>query len=188
MSRATYQVSEQCTRNVRSAGLQTIGAGSLPGPTLARGIVERRALFERLAGAARVTQLSALAGSGKTFLLRSWIKAPALARNAACITVSQDARDPKLLLPLLVEALRGTAESSSRHVTKCRWVCTACTWCLRGPAHEGEPRGQIRASSYKNLTRQVVTIIERVCSSAPRRLSPVSKSVQLSFRQVGKYA
>jgi LuxR family maltose regulon positive regulatory protein len=71
--------------------------------------VERRALSARLAGAARVTLLSAPAGSGKTFLLRSWSKAPSVTQYAACITVPRDTRDAKLFLPSVIEALRGTA-------------------------------------------------------------------------------
>lgn len=109
-----YNVGEQCTWNVRSDELRTDGSSPLPGPTLAEGIVERRTLFGQLAGAARVTQLSALAGSGKTFLLRSWIKAAELDRTAAYITVPRDARDPKLLLPCLVAALRATAAGAKR--------------------------------------------------------------------------
>src|SRR4051794_24486927 len=36
-------------------------------------VVVRRALFDRLAAARRVTQITAPAGSGKTMLLRSWV-------------------------------------------------------------------------------------------------------------------
>jgi ATP/maltotriose-dependent transcriptional regulator MalT len=38
------------------------------------GVVLRRKLFEQLSGAGRVTEVSAPAGSGKTYLLRSWIQ------------------------------------------------------------------------------------------------------------------
>jgi LuxR family transcriptional regulator, maltose regulon positive regulatory protein len=44
-----------------------------------RGVVSRPGLFERLAGAARVTVVAAPAGSGKTVLLRSWIGQAGLA-------------------------------------------------------------------------------------------------------------
>jgi len=43
------------------------GAGA-PVPAVGGGIVSRLALFERLGRAGRVTQVSAPAGSGKTFL------------------------------------------------------------------------------------------------------------------------
>ena len=42
-------------------------------------VVPRPGLWERLAGAARVTVVSAPAGSGKTVLLRSWISEAGLA-------------------------------------------------------------------------------------------------------------
>jgi hypothetical protein len=60
-----------------------------------------------------------------------------------------------------------------------------CTWCLRGPADEGEPRGQMRASIGQNLTRQVVAIIDRACSTA-RRLSPVPPLAISTLFQAGR--
>jgi hypothetical protein len=49
------------------------GSDSDPVPAVRDRIVSRRELFERLGRAARITEVSASAGSGKTFLLRSWI-------------------------------------------------------------------------------------------------------------------
>jgi LuxR family maltose regulon positive regulatory protein len=49
--------------------------------------VSRRALFERLGRAERVTQVSAPAGSGKTFLLRWWIGTAGLAESTAWVQV-----------------------------------------------------------------------------------------------------
>lgn len=43
-------------------------------PAVQGGFVARPALYARIAGAARVTTVSASAGSGKTFLLRSWVR------------------------------------------------------------------------------------------------------------------
>ena len=60
------------------AAVGTLGA---PVPAVRGGIVSRRALFERLGRAGRVTQVSEPAGSGKTFLLRSWISAAGLAES-----------------------------------------------------------------------------------------------------------
>src|ERR1700685_897377 len=54
------------------AGGPSVGA---PVPAVRGGIVSRSASFELLGRAGRVTQVSAPAGSGKTFLLRSWIGA-----------------------------------------------------------------------------------------------------------------
>jgi LuxR family maltose regulon positive regulatory protein len=52
------------------------------------GVVSRPALFERLARAQRVVQVSAQAGSGKTVLLRSWIAESGLAKRVAWVPVS----------------------------------------------------------------------------------------------------
>jgi LuxR family transcriptional regulator, maltose regulon positive regulatory protein len=57
------------------------------------GVVSRGELFERLRGARRVSVVSAPAGSGKTFLLRSWIREQGLAESAACVSVLPDERD-----------------------------------------------------------------------------------------------
>jgi ATP/maltotriose-dependent transcriptional regulator MalT len=57
--------------------------------------VFRRELFERLGRAARVTQVSASPGSGKTFLLRSWIGAAGLAEDTAWVPVRREERDPR---------------------------------------------------------------------------------------------
>src|SRR5258707_2371020 len=54
--------------------LPPAGVGA-PVPAVRGGIVSRRALFQLLGRAGRVTQVSAPPGSGKTFLLRSWIGA-----------------------------------------------------------------------------------------------------------------
>src|SRR5712691_9934352 len=46
-------------------------------PAVRGGVVSRCALFGRLAGAERVVEMSAPAGSGKTVLVRSWLAGPA---------------------------------------------------------------------------------------------------------------
>jgi LuxR family maltose regulon positive regulatory protein len=56
--------------------------------------VSRPVLFGRLAGAQRVVQVSAPAGSGKTVLVRSWIAEAGLAERAAWIPVDSRERDP----------------------------------------------------------------------------------------------
>ena len=58
----------------------------------ARGVVPRPALWGRLGGSARVTVVSAPAGSGKTVLLRSWIGEAGLAEHAAWVAVERDER------------------------------------------------------------------------------------------------
>jgi ATP/maltotriose-dependent transcriptional regulator MalT len=88
-------------------------------PGVRRGIVARRQLFERLAGAGRVAQLSAPAGSGKTILLRSWIRDAGLAESAAWVSVGPGERDPQPLWIAVVDALRHTSAGSRlvRHLT-----------------------------------------------------------------------
>ena len=71
----------------------------------------RRALLERL-GTARVTLISAPAGSGKTALLRSWMAGAGPAVNAALVAVQDEDRDPRQFWTSVVDALRGTAAGS----------------------------------------------------------------------------
>jgi LuxR family transcriptional regulator, maltose regulon positive regulatory protein len=59
------------------AASRSAAAGGVSG-----GVVARPDLFERLGGSARVTVVSAPAGSGKTVLLRSWIAEAGLAGRA----------------------------------------------------------------------------------------------------------
>ena len=82
-------------------------------PAVHGGIVARRALFARLAGAARVTLISAPAGSGKTFLLRSWLGETRLASRVAWVPVQGQERDPQRFWLAVADALRGTAAGST---------------------------------------------------------------------------
>ena len=66
-------------------------------PGMRDGVVSRPGLFERLARARRVVQVSAPPGSGKTILLRSWIAATGLAGRAAWVSVPGEVRDPQRL-------------------------------------------------------------------------------------------
>lgn len=77
------------------------------------GVVARPALFERLDGAARVTLISAPAGSGKTFLLRSWIANPDVAPRVARVVVQRDEHDAQHFWTRVVDGLRTTALGSS---------------------------------------------------------------------------
>lgn len=72
------------------------------------GMVSRPALVGRL-GTARVTLVSAPAGSGKTVLLRSWISQAALAGNVAWVSVERGERDPQRFWLSVLAALRQTA-------------------------------------------------------------------------------
>ena len=83
------------------------GTGA-PISAVVRGVVSRRELFERLGRAARVTEVSAPAGSGKTFLLRSWIGQAGLAGRAAWVSVQDGELDPQRFWIAVADALRGT--------------------------------------------------------------------------------
>jgi len=61
-----------------------------------------------LDGAARVTEISAPAGSGKTVLLRSWLGEAGLAERAAWVPVQGDERDPQRFWICVLGALRDT--------------------------------------------------------------------------------
>ena len=95
-----------------------LAGGSAAGPettvaSAVRGVVARRALFDQLSGAERVTVLSASAGSGKTILLRSWIAEAGLARSAAWVPVHGEERDPQRFWISVAGALRATAPGSA---------------------------------------------------------------------------
>ncbi len=77
------------------------------------GVVVRRELFERLNRAARVTEVSGPAGSGKSVLLRSWIDEAALAEHAAQVSVRDEDRDPRRFWASVAGALRDTAAGSA---------------------------------------------------------------------------
>jgi LuxR family transcriptional regulator, maltose regulon positive regulatory protein len=85
-------------------------AGTWPSPVSAAwgGIVSRPRLFDRLDRAARVTQLSSLAGSGKTFLVRSWLAESGLADSAAWVAVQGGEQDPQQFWISVLDALKET--------------------------------------------------------------------------------
>jgi LuxR family transcriptional regulator, maltose regulon positive regulatory protein len=77
------------------------------------GIVSRPALFGRLRDAARVTEVSAPPGSGKTVLLRSWIAEAGLADSAGWVLVQGEERDLQRFWVSVADALRSTAAGSA---------------------------------------------------------------------------
>jgi LuxR family maltose regulon positive regulatory protein len=77
------------------------------------GVVLRPGLLGRLSGPARVTVVSAPAGSGKTVLLRSWISQAGLENCAAEVTAAPDARDPQRFWLSVVAALSRTDPASA---------------------------------------------------------------------------
>jgi LuxR family transcriptional regulator, maltose regulon positive regulatory protein len=60
-----------------------------------------------------VIVVSAPAGSGKTFLLRSWLSEAGLADRAAWVSVPREERDPQRFWVSVVDAVRDTAAASS---------------------------------------------------------------------------
>jgi len=78
----------------------------------AGGVVSRPGLFGRLGTSARVTVVSAPAGSGKTVLLRSWIGEAGLEDRAAWVPVGRGEGDPQRFWLAVLGALRGTAPGS----------------------------------------------------------------------------
>ena len=75
---------------------------------VATAVVSRPALLERLSGPARVTVVSAPAGSGKTVLLRSWLGQDGLDGRAAWVPAGHGERDPQQFWALVAGALRRT--------------------------------------------------------------------------------
>jgi hypothetical protein len=74
-----------------------------------QGIVLRPALLGRLDSPARVAVVSGRAGSGKTFLLQSWIAVAGRAECAAWVPVQRDEHDEQRFWLQVASALRGTA-------------------------------------------------------------------------------
>jgi len=72
------------------------------------GVIPRPELFGLLSGAGRVAVVSAPAGSGKTFLLRSWIAETSLTGRAAWVAVQGEERDPQRFWLSVLAALRET--------------------------------------------------------------------------------
>jgi len=75
-------------------------------------VVSRPELWERVNAAARVTAVSAPPGSGKTVLLRSWIRHAGLAERVAWVPVGRDERDPQRFWLSVLGALRQTSAGS----------------------------------------------------------------------------
>jgi LuxR family transcriptional regulator, maltose regulon positive regulatory protein len=86
------------------------GPGGKPGPG---GIVARPGLVERLAASARVTVVSAPAGSGKTVLLRSWMGRADLVGRVGWVAAGRDERDPQRFWLSVLGALRETVPGAA---------------------------------------------------------------------------
>jgi hypothetical protein len=96
-------------------------AGGAAGPG-AGGVVSRPRLLGRLGARARVSVVSAPAGSGKTVLLRSWISRVGVAGRAAWVPAGRGERDPQRFWLSVLAALRQTTAGSAlvRELTAAR--------------------------------------------------------------------
>jgi len=77
-------------------------------PLNQNGIIDRHRLLDRLDRAARVTQISGPAGSGKTVLVRSWLSGAGRMDSAAWITAQGGEQDPAEFCRQIRDALRAT--------------------------------------------------------------------------------
>jgi LuxR family maltose regulon positive regulatory protein len=77
-------------------------------------LIPRRSLFELLGAAERVVLVSAPAGSGKTFLLRSWIASEGLGKRTAWVSVGRGESDPQAFWLSVLDSLRGTRIGGER--------------------------------------------------------------------------
>jgi LuxR family transcriptional regulator, maltose regulon positive regulatory protein len=82
-------------------------------PHVGGGVVLRPVLWRRLAGSARVTVVSAPAGSGKTVLLQSWISEASLTGDVAWVPVARGERDPQRFWLAVLDALRQTTAGAT---------------------------------------------------------------------------
>ena len=87
-------------------------AAALAAPAVRDGVVARPGLFQQLADAQRVAQVSAPAGSGKTVLIRSWIAQSGLAERVAWVPVPGRC-DAQRFWISVTGALRDTAVGSA---------------------------------------------------------------------------
>jgi LuxR family maltose regulon positive regulatory protein len=95
------------------AGAGAVAGGAAGGGGGAGGVVSRPRLFGRLGAQARVSVVSASAGSGKTVLLRSWISRSGVAGRAAWVPAGRGERDPQRFWLSVLAALRVTAAGSA---------------------------------------------------------------------------
>jgi LuxR family transcriptional regulator, maltose regulon positive regulatory protein len=98
------------TANIHQASRQDAGRATDGGTGE---VVPRPGLLGRLSGPARVTVVSAPAGSGKTVLLRSWISQAAPAEHTAWVAAECDERDPRQFWLSVLGALRRTPPGSA---------------------------------------------------------------------------
>ena len=104
---------------LEAAAMRTLGSmrdsdtfGADAASVARRKVVPRSELYAVLRAAARLTHVSAPAGSGKTSLLRSWIEASGLADRAAWVSVTPEQREPQRFWLSVLAGLRETTVGS----------------------------------------------------------------------------
>lgn len=148
-----------------------------------QGVVSRAALFARLSEAARVTVLSASAGSGKTVLLRSWIARMGLAGTAAWVSVRGEERDPRRFWISVADALRGTAAGSITDPDRQKQVLALVAEAL---AKAGRHEQAIAvASSITDPNLQVSAVAEALAAGGDTRQA---RHVAAAACAVGRWA
>ena len=93
-------------------GWEPHGVEGIESAAVSGQVVPRPALFERLERSARVTVVSAPAGSGKTILLRSWISEAGLEGRVAWVCVGRNERDVQGFWLSVLQALHRTGPGS----------------------------------------------------------------------------
>src|SRR5215472_5175783 len=92
----------------------TTAAAEYAGSGVEPWLIPRPGLFELLNTAERVVLVSAPAGSGKTFLLRSWIAAEGLGERAAWVSVGREEHDAQAFWLSVLDSLRETRIGSGQ--------------------------------------------------------------------------
>src|SRR5262249_2011666 len=139
----------------------------------AGGVVSRPRLFGRLAAQARVSVMSAPAGSGKTVLLRSWISWAGVADRVAWVAARRGERDPPRFWLAVLAARRQTTAGSElgRELTAAPdldgWVITERLLADLAPL---EDRVWLVVDDVHELGPDVLAQLELLILRAPRGL------------------
>lgn len=142
-------------------------------PVAGHGVIARPRLLRRL-GAARVTQISAPAGSGKTVLLRSWLADPGVAGSAARVRVAGRDPDPRRFWVPVLGALRDTL-AGSRLAPELTATPDLDGWTLAGQLLTDlggltEPLWLVIDDVHELCSDEVLSQLERLITGAPPEL------------------